>query len=170
MHPLLACVDNCTLSCPNVSIRQFGLEKLHAWLEPILIKAVTTMSGAYCSELTRKTTEATEELKHPVQVLTLRNDELEQYTRRDNVKIHGLPKSDNEDTIEQVVQLAKKAGVVIDANDISIAHRLPGNRHANKPRTIIAKFVRRVKRTDLMRKKLGRAERLHHGRPHQDAR
>ena len=99
----------------DVSVRQFGLEKLHAWLEPILIKAVTTMSEAYCSELTRKTTEATEELKRHVQVLTLRNDELEQYTRRDNVKIHGLPESDNEDTIEQVVQLAKKAGVVIDA-------------------------------------------------------
>ena len=43
--------------------------------------------------------------------------------------------------------------VVIDANDISVAHRLPGNRHANKPRTIIAKFVRRVIRTDFMRKK-----------------
>ena len=61
-------------------------------LEPILIKAVTTMSEAYCSELTRKTTEATEELKRHVQVLTFRNDELEQYTRRENVKIHGLPK------------------------------------------------------------------------------
>ena len=122
-------------------------------LQPILIKAVTTMSEAYCSELTRKTTEATDELKRHVQVLTFRNDELEQYTRRENVKIHGLPETDNDDTIQQVVQLAQKAGVDIDANDISVAHRLPGNRHTNKPRTIIARFVRRVKRTDLMRKK-----------------
>ena len=123
-------------------------------LEPILIKAVTTMSEAYCGEQAKRASEATEELKRQVQVLTFRNDELEQCTRRENIKIHGLPESgDNEDTIEQVVQLAQKAGVVIDANDISIAHRLPGNRHANKPRTIIAKFVRRVKRTELMRKK-----------------
>ena len=69
------------------------------------------------------------------------------------MKIHGLPETDNEDTIQQVVQLAQKAGVDIDANDISVAHRLPGNRHTNKPRTIITKFVRRVKRKDLMRKK-----------------
>ena len=33
-------------------------------------------------------------------------------------------------------------------------HRLPAYRHANNPRTIIAKFAWRVKRTDLMRKKL----------------
>ena len=83
-------------------------------LEPILIKAVTIMSEAYCSELARKTTEATEALKRHVQVLRFRNDELEQYTRRENVKIHGFPETDNEDTIQQVVQLAQKAGVDID--------------------------------------------------------
>ena len=75
--------------------------------------AVTTFHDVsvrqYCSEQTRKTTEATEELKRHVQVLTFRK--LEQYTRRDNVKI--LPESDNEDTIEQVAQLEQKAGVVI---------------------------------------------------------
>ena len=124
-------------------------------LEPILVKAVATMSEGYCGEQAKRALEATayQLLKRTVQVLTFRNDDLEQYTRRDNVKINGLTETDNEDTIQQVVQLAQKAGVDIDTNGISVAHRLPGNRHTNKPRTIIANFVRRVNRTDLMRKK-----------------
>ena len=52
-----------------------------------------------------------------------------------------------------VVNLAQKVGVQIDEKDISVAHRLPGNRYAKKPRTIIVKFVRRTTKTNLMRKK-----------------
>ena len=47
-------------------------------LEPILIKAVTTMSEAYFDEQAKRAAEAAEELKRQVQVLTFRNDELEQ--------------------------------------------------------------------------------------------
>ena len=72
------------------------------------------MSEAYCSELSKKAAEATEALKRQVQVLTFRNDELQLYTRRDNIRIHGLAESDDEDTIEKVVQPAQKAGVVLE--------------------------------------------------------
>ena len=60
---------------------------------------------------------------------------------------------DNEDTADEVVKLARKAGMTVTKNDISVAHRLPGNRSSGKPRWIIAKFVRRMIKTDFMRKK-----------------
>ena len=53
--------------------------------EPILVnKTVTTMSEAYCSKQAKRAAEATAELKCQVQVLTFRNDELEQYTRQEH--------------------------------------------------------------------------------------
>ena len=53
-------------------------------LEPILVKAVATMSEAFYGEQAKRASEATAELKRQVQVLTFRNDELEQYTRQEH--------------------------------------------------------------------------------------
>ena len=54
-------------------------------LEPILVKAVTTMPEAYYGEQEKRAAEATAEQKRQVQVLTFRNDELEQYTRQEKI-------------------------------------------------------------------------------------
>lgn len=106
------------------------------------------MSGARCDS------ECLDKIKKQTQLQHFKLDELEQYTRKENICIHGLPETgDNEDTADEVVKLARKAGVTITKNDISVAHRLPGNRSSGKPRSIIAKFVRRIIKTDFMRKK-----------------
>ena len=106
------------------------------------------MSGARCD------TECLDNIKKQTQLQHFKLDVLEQYTRKENIRIHGLPEtSDKEDTADEVVKLARKAGVTITMNDISVAHRLPGNRSSGKPRPIIAKFVRRMIKTDFMRKK-----------------
>ena len=52
-------------------------------LEPILVKAVTTMSEADYGEQAKRAAEATAEQKRQVHVLTFRNDELEQYTQQE---------------------------------------------------------------------------------------
>ena len=95
--------------------------------------------------------------------------------RKVNLKLNlsiCLPETDNEDTIDKVVQLAQKAGVVIDANDISVAHRLPGNRHANKcapsSQSLCGESSEQMREGEPS--KHGWAESLHHRRPHQDAR
>ena len=76
---------------------------------------------------------------------------LEQYNRRDNLKLFGMPEDSVENTIEKVMSLCSHLDAKVDERDISIAHRLPTPNGRVKP--IIVKFSRRVAKIDVMRKK-----------------
>ena len=125
----------------------------------------------------------TEKIKSNVQVNAFAVNSLEQYSRRENIKIVGFPESDNEDTIDEVVNLlndailkkhtetygekeetGEKEGedsdrplppppLTISRADISTAHRCPTKRGAIKP--IVARFVRRETREHVMRNRGG---------------
>ena len=83
-----------------------------------------------------------------LEVNMLRNkyerDELEQYTRRDSIRIFGVA----EDLVENLVDKAMKIAADIDVNiwqsDVSTIHRIgkfnPANAQ-NKPRPITCRFV-----------------------------
>ena len=86
---------------------------------------------------------------------------LENYNRRKNIRIVGLPESVSdengkfrgeicEETLQKVVELAKLTGAEVTQNDISIAHRLPGPK--GRPRPVIVRFSRRMARLDILRK------------------
>lgn len=77
-------------------------------------------------------------------------DAVEQYGRRDNIRIFGMEEASGEDTYETVIQAAAATGVNITRADISVCHRLPSRRG---PRPIIAKFVRREVKSSIMRGK-----------------
>ena len=101
-------------------------------------------------------------------------DELEQYGRRDNLELHGVPVHANENTNFIVKKLAGKLNVKIEDQAISTSHRLPllktkssteenkpyGN-HANearndlsdKPPPIIVRFANRDVRNQLYQKR-----------------
>ena len=75
-------------------------------------------------------------------------DDLQQYTRRNNLEITGIPHEEDEDTDNIVVKLAATLGVNISSSDIDISHRLPRKhnhqvRNQPSPAPIIVKFVRR---------------------------
>lgn len=79
-----------------------------------------------------------------------RTNELEQYSRRNNIRIWGIPETDdNEDaqtTIDKVVMvLNEKLGAKLTTYDIDIAHRL-GKKQKNRKsgRCIIVKFLSRM--------------------------
>ena len=87
---------------------------------------------------------------------------LENYNRRENIRIVGLPESVSdengkfrgescEETLQKVVELAKLTGAEVTRNYISIAHRLPGPK--GRPRPVIVRFSRRMARLDILRKK-----------------
>ena len=63
-------------------------------------------------------------------------DELEQYTRKNSLEIHGIPESAYTSTEEVVLKLAGAVNVDVNAEDIEISHKL--NRKGVKP--IIVKF------------------------------
>ncbi|XP_071481462.1 uncharacterized protein [Diadema antillarum] len=80
-----------------------------------------------------------------------RLDEVEQYSRRDNVIMRGVPENDGESTNAVVIDVAASAGVAVSEADISTSHRM-GRPQPNKMRPI-ARFVRRDLRTQLLRSK-----------------
>ena len=57
------------------------------------------------------------------------------------------------ETIDKVLEVIDRVESVVEASDISIAHRLPG-----KHNHIIVKFNRRVAKLDLLKKKKNLAE------------
>ena len=63
-------------------------------------------------------------------------DELEQYTRKNSLEIHGIPESAYTSTEEVVLKLAGAVNVDVNPEDIEISHKL--NRKGVKP--IIVKF------------------------------
>ncbi|KAJ8246345.1 hypothetical protein GJAV_G00266670 [Gymnothorax javanicus] len=81
-----------------------------------------------------------------------RIDELEQYSRRDNVVIRGIPEEEGEDTNETIKKVGEAIGVNIEDIDISVSHRF-GRSQNGKPRPIVVKFVRRDTRTKVMQAK-----------------
>ena len=69
-------------------------------------------------------------------------DALEQYGRRQNFEIVGIPVTSNEDTNAIVREIAKLWRVTIVSKDISTSHRLQTKSKSNPP-PIIVRFVNR---------------------------
>ena len=80
-------------------------------------------------------------------------DKLEQYSRRENIKILGVKENEDEDErqlIAKVVQIAQIVGSEIKA-PISTAHRI--GKKSDKTRPIIVRFTARQDKNELMKKK-----------------
>ena len=95
-----------------------------------------------------------EKLKQMANLSIYKIDELEQYDRRENLRIHGIQEtdSDRDDGEEVVMKIAEELNIGITALDIQRAHRL-GKRNSNsvaKPRPIIVRFISYKKRNEFM--------------------
>ena len=79
--------------------------------------------------------------------LELQQDSLEQYTRKYNIEIHGVPESKDENLHELITSVASKLDVDIQRQDIDIIHRL----HRKPPRIkpIIVRFTTHGKKQEL---------------------
>ena len=94
-------------------------------------------------------------------------DALEQYGRRDNLEIHNIPWTKNENKNEIVKKIANTLNVKLDDHDISTSHRIysnqtpkPNSPNINLKQTeaggyehppIIVRFVNRDKRNEQAR-------------------
>ena len=68
-----------------------------------------------------------DDLKKLQQSTTMHLDELEQYGRRENLEIHGVPTMRNESTNQIVKTVANNLNVQLDERHISTSHRLKQN-------------------------------------------
>ena len=67
-------------------------------------------------------------------------DDLEQYTRKHNLEIHGIPESAEENLADKIIKFGKILNVHIANNDIDICHRMATRRPNSGPRPIIVRF------------------------------
>lgn len=85
-----------------------------------------------------------DELKQKVKTLEEAIDSADQYSRRNCLRITGIPATENESTDEIVINLARDIGVPLEIHDIDRSHRLGrqafGNEPSPRPRDIVVKF------------------------------
>lgn len=67
-------------------------------------------------------------------------DDIRQYLRRNNLRIFGIPESNDESTDQLVLKVARDIDVPMKLSDIDRSHRVgkPGGQH---PRAVLCKFV-----------------------------
>lgn len=132
---------------------------------PALATAVSIAVGAVMSEVlakmeqrmqltTRAPAASDAGLRAAVRHLTYDNDRLQQYSRRESVRIFGVRQEERESGEEvekKVMEVLKDAGVDAVPDDIAACHR--AGRKQNGTRPILVKFVSRRKRRELMVKK-----------------
>ena len=97
------------------------------------------------------------EMRQEIQELQYRNDALEQYGRRNCLRVTGISDTE-EDTTAAVVQLANeilKVDPPIAPQDINNSHRLPKPRNApaDQPHPIIIRFTRKADRDRVLKER-----------------
>lgn len=86
----------------------------------------------------------------------LEGDQRDQYSRRDILRVTGVPYKQGENTNHIIMMIAYSLGVTITEWDISVSHRT-GRRGGRGPRPILCKFTRRdIKNQILTNKRLAR--------------
>ena len=132
-------------------------------LQPFIAATIEASVNRAVCELNAKTWEENSYLRSEMLDLAWKVDSIQQYSRRDNVKIVGLPvpqnteeHSDTNSTNQLVIDTCQKMGVTISDSDISTSHWIPG-----KKKTLIVKFACR----DTKRKVMTEKKKLKKGDP-----
>lgn len=103
--------------------------------------------------IVEKLTAENRALIQKVEQLETRIEEIEQYSRSNAVEIHGVPHESTED----VVAVVQKVGEALDFNItdsmIDACHRLRRKPGTSGPPAIIVKFVRRLDKEEMLRKR-----------------
>lgn len=78
-------------------------------------------------------------------------DDIEQYTRKHSLEIHGIPENLYTSTDDVVMKLGERLDVPIAKEEIDISHKLYNGK--NQPKSIIVKFISYRKKAQLYRKR-----------------
>ncbi|CAF1531172.1 unnamed protein product [Didymodactylos carnosus] len=118
---------------------------------PIFVQLISTLVSSkitHCEKQIEKLQLTVDELDNTatelyeyVDQLEMRYNELEQYNKRKNLIIHGIPETLNEHTDKIAMDIAKWIGHSLDEKSIYASHRLPTS-NKNIPRPIVVGFLR----------------------------
>ena len=85
---------------------------------------------------------AINKLKAYVRLNAYENDRLQQYTRRENIRISGINETDGERLKTRIIELGEEMDGHITESDMYACHRLGANK-GNRPRAVIVRFFSR---------------------------
>lgn len=120
----------------------------------IISVAVSTAISASMKELSDKMDRKIAEMQRYCLLNKYENDKLEQYSRRENLRILGLEEEadETEGVLEaKIIELAGDIGVKLDTSDISVAHRLGKPREGGRP--VVLRLCHRKKKNEMMHNK-----------------
>lgn len=92
-------------------------------------------------------------LRKRVAELEARQDETDQYSRRNTLEIQGIPYQKNEDVVGIVKMVGRALDYPIDDMKIDACHRLRSRDASGKPPGIIVRMVRRIDAEGLLQKR-----------------
>ncbi|MEW8544179.1 MAG: hypothetical protein AB2693_11655, partial [Candidatus Thiodiazotropha sp.] len=122
----------------------------------IVLEAVKEATSSLTSQIegikleNKQLTESCSRMEEKIVKLQLDNDSLEQYGRRNILRISGIPEQPNEQTDDLVLKLAEELNVTMSTYDIDRSHRvgkIDDDRRTTRPRRpkrhrdIIVKFT-----------------------------
>ena len=91
-------------------------------------------------------------LQLEIKWLKSRDDELEQYSRRNSLRISRVKEVDKRPTTEIVLEIELKNGIDVTANDIDRSHRV-GERRDGSHSSLLVKFTSYIAKKAFMKKK-----------------
>ena len=121
-------------------------------LAQMLRGLAVTLTKSFGEIIAKKDAEI-RDLKVRVTALEEKTDDLEQYSRRNTVRIRGIPEALNENTDGLVKDMAaRKLDVQLSTHDVVRSHRI-GRKNPEKetPRDIIVRFTTHNTKVDVMR-------------------
>ena len=121
------------------------IEKVTLDIKHIIENAVTEALVAVRAEVDYLKTKI-DTLENSLIAASIRSDDIDQYSRRDNLKIAGLIVEKNVTYADAIIEFGSQLGVHIVHTDISIAHKLPTK---SKLSSTLVRFNRRSVRNDL---------------------
>lgn len=107
-------------------------------------------------ELLQQKDDAIKTLRGRISALEEKNDELEQYTRRNSLRITGIPESEEEDCYKRVLDIANNTLELdppLTIQDIDRTHRIGPKLSGRSTRPIIVKFATYRQRHRMMTKR-----------------
>lgn len=162
-------LKDCNLKNIEGQGTMIGVNDLMKHILPAFLKGIVNTLGQELDERFEKQIQRLEarnnniiqNMKETMQARCLslhyENDRLEQYTRRETVRVTGLAEGDTETVNEletKVFNLFKDAGANdITPADISTMHRVGSKNPEKGPRPILVKFISRQKKKSLLTKK-----------------
>jgi len=109
-------------------------------VKPLLAEAASDAVNASMDKLTKRFEDRISALENKVEKLKGEQDDLDQYQRRWNLVLHGLPENNDENCAEIVHQLINtKLNVNLPASSLQRSHRLGTKTNGKRP--IIVRFL-----------------------------